>query len=653
MQASIKYLLLLLFMYVSHCQIYAQKGEGSISTEELSLIEKQRYTKLMQASTNEALYAKYDVSFYWLNLHMERDTTAIDGYVEIRGKSLVNGMDTLVLELIQELNVTAVKWAGNPVQFARSGDNLYVLPPTPLNSGQTFVLRVYYNGAPPSGGFFNGISSATSTQWGNQVTWTLSEPFNARQWWPAKQDLRDKADSVWVFITCDTSSMAGSNGLLKAVVPVAGGKHRFEWKSYYPIAYYLISAAVADFQEYSIYAKPAGMADSILIQNFIYDAPTCLDFYKIDLDRTKQFVELYSELFGPYPFAAEKYGHCQVHLGGGMEHQTMSTVGAFNFDLNCHELSHQWFGDAVTCATWSDIWLNEGFATYAQYLCMQYMIGLTEANNFMGAMHSIVKSEPGGSVYIPPADATSEGRIFDGRLSYNKGAVILHILRFEMNNDTLFFNTLKAFVNQYNGTTATGDDFRAVAETISGLNLSTFFQQWYYGEGYPIYDIHWLYSGDTLYLTSAQSASTTVTPFFKMSTDFKLLYNGGDTTIRLFQDAATKYYKIPVHHEITGIIPNPANWTLLKIDHVVQGIAPVVGPSAFVMFPNPCKDSLRFIFSTPGKSKTLNISDINGKQIDTIFTTNEAYTYDTRRLARGVYLVTNAEDGATVKFVKE
>ena len=135
--------------------------------------------------------------------------------------------------------------------------------------------------------------------------------------------------------------------------------------------------------------------------------------------------------------------------------------------------------------------------------------------------------------------------------------------------------------------------------------------------------------------------------------DYKLLYNGGDTTIRLLQDAATRYFKIPAHHEITGIIPNPAYWSLLKVAHISQGIATVVGAASFLMFPNPCKDSLRFIFSTPGKSKTLKISDISGKLIDSFTTTQESYTYDTRYLANGIYLVSSENEGVTVKFVKE
>ena len=176
-----------------------------------------------------------------------------------------------------------------------------------------------------------------------------------------------------------------------------GNKLRYEWKSNYPIAYYLISFAVSEYQEYNIYAHPAGMGgDSLLIQNFIYDAPGCLDYYKAGIDETVGMVELFSDLYSLYPFHQEKYGHCLTAIGGGMEHQTMSTMGNFNFGLVAHELGHMWFGDNVTCATWSDIWINEGFATYTDYLAREKFIHLN-VSQLQPGTYLIRVYEPAGS----------------------------------------------------------------------------------------------------------------------------------------------------------------------------------------------------------------------------------------------------------------
>ncbi len=153
--------------------------------------------------------------------------------------------------------------------------------------------------------------------------------------------------------------------------------------------------------DYSIYAHPQGYADSILIQNYIYDHPNILSTYKNAIDQTAGMVTLFSDLMGLYPFHREKYGHCQAQLGGGMEHQTMSTMGDFNTRLIAHELAHQWYGDNVTCATWSDIWINEGFATYGEYLVLEYLSGLSAAASMMQSLHNSIMSSPGGSVYVP------------------------------------------------------------------------------------------------------------------------------------------------------------------------------------------------------------------------------------------------------------
>ncbi|MEZ5198242.1 MAG: hypothetical protein R2764_18190 [Bacteroidales bacterium] len=156
--------------------------------------------------------------------------------------------------------------------------------------------------------------------------------------------LTDKADSVRIHITTSSENKAGSIGILQAAVPLPNNKVRYEWKSNYPIAYYLISFAVAEYQDYSIYSKPDYLlGDSILIQNYIYDSPECLNYYKTGIDKSSLFLKLFSDLFAAYPFNKEKYGHCLAGLSGGMEHQTMTTIGRFDFSLVAHELGHMWF----------------------------------------------------------------------------------------------------------------------------------------------------------------------------------------------------------------------------------------------------------------------------------------------------------------------
>ncbi|MCH2231983.1 MAG: hypothetical protein MK105_16730 [Crocinitomicaceae bacterium] len=219
-----------------------------------------------------------------------------------------------------------------------------------------------YDGIPPNGATNPlggaGMTNGSSPSWGNQVTWSLSEPFSAYEWWPCKQSLTDKADSVGIKITVPSTCKAGSNGVLENVVDLGNSLTRYEWKHRHPIDYYLVSVAVAQYVEYNVYANPTGAASPILIQNYIYDNPATLNNFQNDIDETVDFMELFAELYGPYPFEDEKYGHCMAPLSGGMEHQTMTTQGWFAKSLTAHELGHQWWGNNVTCASWADIWVN-------------------------------------------------------------------------------------------------------------------------------------------------------------------------------------------------------------------------------------------------------------------------------------------------------
>ncbi len=640
------------FLFILTIMVLSGISGKTQTTHDIHCKHQQAFLRSAQVSTNPH-YAKYDVGFYWLDIALERNSVALSGFVEIKGKSLVSSLDTLCLELHPDLMVDSVRLNNGLAVYVRDTSLLYVLINPGLQLNEAFSVRIFYQGTPPTGGFFAGISTAVSTQWGNEVTWTLSEPFNAKDWFPVKQDLKDKADSAWIFITTDSSSMAGSNGVLTAISPMPGGKHRFEWKTRYPIDYYLISAAVADYQDYTIYAKPEGFADSIPIVNFIYDAPGCLEFYRTDLDRTAGFLELFSLKYGLYPFAEEKYGHCQVHLGGGMEHQTMSTMGAFNFDLNSHELSHQWFGDNVTCATWSDIWLNEGFATYSQYIAAQHMMNQTAADDFMIGMQNYVMSEAGGSVYIPPSEAGDVWRIFNGRLSYNKGAVILHVLRYEINNDDVFFDVLKQYQQTFGGGTATGDDFFTIAGMLSGQNFQTFSDQWYYGEGYPVYDIHWLQSQDTLYIVSKQNSSTTSTPFFKMHVPIRLVFNGGDTLLRLEQLQTEEFFAIPFSQQVQSLELNPRGKTLLKAGSVTQGILQTETRPLLSVFPNPFQDELRLFFKEDGQTHRIRLTDITGRLVLEQETNQPFMRLHTTSLRKGIYILIYGDNQATARIIRQ
>lgn len=604
-------------------------------------------------------YDDYNVTFYFLDINVENNTTYVSGNATTIADVKRLNLDEFKFELISQLTVDSVIANGVNSNFTRSGDEVTVVLQTGLSLDETLNFTVYYNGQPPSGGFFSGISTAYIQNWGKNVTWTLSEPFNAKQWWPCKQDLYDKADSVYVFATTSNVNKVGSNGLLTSETPMPGNKVRFEWKSYYPIAYYLISFSVSDYQEYNIYAKPTDLqGDSILIQNYIYNSPGCLTYYKEGIDRTSGFIELLSDYYGMYPFKDEKYGHCLAGIGGGMEHQTMSTMGGFSFGLVAHELGHMWFGDNVTCATWSDIWINEGFASYTEYLTAYYIQGPSSAASWMNGAHNSVKSSPGGSVYVPPAEVYPENvwRIFDGRLSYKKGAAIIHVFRQELQNDELFFEILQEFQDQYRDSVATGVDFIHVANQLSGQDYGYFLDQWYFGEGYPIFDVIWNQSADKLYITTTQSASTNITTLFTTYVEYKLNYTDATSEIVVMrQTENVNNYEVPISKPVASIELDPNNWLVKTVDGIMVGIADSETPLHFSLAPNPSSDLINLYFENSDKSRELVVSDLSGRIILKKISSEKTVTLDISGFTAGVYLVAayDGENRLTQRLIKK
>ncbi len=599
----------------------------------------------------------YDVSFYWLDIEVSDTSTFVSGNISINAEAVVV-LDTFAFELITEQTIDQIFVEGiEYTSWSRDGDNVLV-PVSPIAAGTEFTAQIYYHGQPPTGSsFFSGVTTAYANAWDVNVTWTLSEPFAAKEWFPVKQDLEDKADSVWVFLTTDAANMATSQGLLSNTVTV-GNKKRYEWKSAYPIAYYLISFAVSEYEQYNLYAHPSALeGDSILIENYVYDSPGCLENYKKGIDDTPSMIDLFSGLYTLYPFWKEKYGQTLAEFGGGMEHQTNTTLGGFWFGLVAHELGHMWFGDNVTCATWSDIWINEGFATYSNFLAEEFIHSWESANGFMVGRQNSAMELPGGSVYIPEDEIYpgNERRIFDGRLSYNKGAAIIHTLRHEIHDDDLFFEVMKTFQTDFTDSTATGDDFRRIAEEVTGMDFETFFDQWYYGEGYPKYDISYYMLYGNFHLVSTQTTSSASTPFFQMLMDYRLHFDDGTSSIVQFEQTDNlNHFSVLTGKKVVNVSVDPDNWTMEEVISLT-GVDELTSPVLFSISPNPVNNTLNIYFSKPqSKEREIHIFDLSGKELIHSTTGTKHAAINVSGLSKGVYLVKVTEGSNTriKRFVK-
>jgi len=604
---------------------------------------------------------KYDIKFVHLNLNLERINKFVSGGVKTVATVTATALDTFQTLLHQNHTVDSIRFNGTLLSFIRQDSMIKVRVPTPLTNGSSFTVNVFYHGFAPTGGsaIGSGYNIGTSGSWGNQATWSLSESFVGYHWWPCKQMLTDKIDSSWVYVTTDSTNKVGSNGLLKNVVLV-GNKKRYEWKSKTPIAYYLISVSIAKYKEYNLYAKPQYLPnDSILIQNYIYDNAinnaSWIAQQKVNLDKMPQVLEFMSNLYGMYPFYREKYGHCMAPFGGGMEHQTMTTLGFFDYYINAHELGHQWWGDNVTCKTWADIWINEGFASYSEHLTAQYLDPSNYMSNLNSA-HNAVMQQPGGSVHIPNNDTLNTSRIFSSRLTYDKGGAIVHSLRFLTNNDSLWFNTLKGFQNTFKDRTASAIDFQNYYQSFTSINPTQFFSQWYYGQGFPTFNVRFNYTNRQCIIRSSQTVSMpSITPLFITPMEYKISRANGkpDTTIRVMHNVNIETYTISLTDSVTGIVVDPNNWIINRtvgptLDFTLGGTTTTTSTvgvdevtkinPGFKIGPNPTKGELKIFMDGDLQKVKAFVYTIEGKLLKQIPLTQQS-TISLYEFKAGTYFI--------------
>jgi aminopeptidase N len=324
-------------------------------------------------------------------------------------------------------------------------------------------------------------------------------------------------------------------------------------------------------------------------------------FVSAENNTTKRALKIFSTLFGEYPFSNERYGHTQFGVGGGMEHQTNSFVGSTNHSLIAHELGHQWFGDKVTCGSWSDIWLNEGFATYCQALYTEVMFPAAHIPGLQNII-TIVTNIPDGSVYV--YDTTSVSRIFSSRLSYYKGFYVAYMLRGIL-GDSVFYRALRRYLDDpvvkygYARTT----DLQRNLELESGKNLSSFFQKWVFGEGFPNYHADWSQNANKwVKVKLTQTTSHSSVSFYDMPVPIRLVGASKDTTIIADHQFSGQEFSINVGFDVDSIIIDPNFWILSRVKTSAKKIENNAANNIRV-YPNPAPQQLFVSLNNPTDKK--------------------------------------------------
>ncbi|HNX43453.1 MAG TPA: M1 family aminopeptidase [Bacteroidales bacterium] len=574
----------------------------------------------------------YDLTYYRFIWKVDPAVHFISGSVTSYFRLEEGNISQVQFELAENMTADSALNNSAAAMIQHTGNILTIKLNKESARGEIDSVTIFYHGSPSANGFG---SFSTDRHEETPVLWTLSEPFGASDWWPSKNDLTDKIDSIDVYILHPEGNLAASNGVLIDEKRMDDSTFVTHWKHRYPIASYLIAIAVTNYTRFTdVYQGGYG---SLNILNYVY--PEDSAYLREQASVVLPVMSLFEELFGQYPFHAEKYGQAEFGWGGGMEHQTMTFLGrgAFGHEIIAHELAHQWFGNTITCGSWHDIWLNEGFATYCAGLTYERMFDGYYWPRWKYQNMSYVTMEPGGSVYCD--DTASVGRIFNSRLSYSKGALILHMLRWVV-GDEAFFAGMRNYLNdpalRY-GFARTGD-FQRNMEAASGVDLDWYFNDWVYQQGYPSYYLTCTQSPDNHAVVKLeQTTSDSSVSFFRLPVPVKFFGDGRDTTITLEHNYSGEVFSIVPDFRIDSIQIDPERWIISagnKVDlNQPEG-------DYLMISPNPAGRTIT-VFYNPVFSGEICITGMDGRRHNPQFMGNSPgwALLNISNLAEGMYFL--------------
>lgn len=633
-----------LYIVVFTFKLFAQPQD----MHQIAHLEKDYFSQSIKQS-RAVLPNNYDLKYCRAQWLIEPSVKYISGnifYLFYHNDSL----NEFQLELSDSLVTDSVFMQGAMLNYTHNGNILTVDFNQYLPASQLDSLTVYYHGVPPETGFGSFAAETHGTN-NIPVLWTLSEPYGAKDWWPIKQDLNDKIDSIDIIVRTPAMYKVASNGILVSETVLGTDKISY-WKSRYPIASYLVAIAVSDYTVFSTQAQLS--TGNLSVVNYVYNES--LNDAQNAINEMIEHLIYFDSLFVPYPFMNEKYGHAQFNWGGGMEHQTMSFVGNFSYELLAHELAHQWFGNHITCGSWQDLWLNEGFATYAAGLCYERFSPNLYWKIWKGNQVDFISSSPGGSVFV--TDTMDIPRLFDARLTYSKAAMLLHMLRWKIGDDN-FFTALRNYQNNplLSHSYARNIDLKNELEIASGQNLDEFFNDWYWGEGYPSYQLS--YDQDNANLISftlSQSQSHPSVSFFEMPIPVLFKNALHDTTIVFNHTFSGQSFSAQLNFKVDSVIIDPTNWIVCNQNIVTQTHDFSVSNTSLKLFPNPAQEYITL--EALGNIESITIYSIDGKIIKSNYvlpsSQNKSLLVDIIDLQAGTYglNIITKENIFNTKFVK-
>lgn len=619
----------------------------------------------------------YDVWHYEIYIDLfqglKSRTGNYSGYSKIKFIALEN-TSVVWFHAGNTLEIDSVKQGSGRCDFKRYSDTLVVYLANPVSKADTGIITVYFSRTHTINlGFYYFRTDKANIP--HDIAYTMSEPSDARYWFPCYDEPDDKA-LCDIILTVPKNFVVASNGLLVLDSTFADGRRVFHWSSRYPMATYLIAFATSEYITFSDwYVKVTDPGEKVEIKYYVWpeDSSKAVNAFK----NVVAMMEFFSTRFGEYPF--EKYGMVAVEpfRYGGMEHQTMTTINrrwleGYSEGGIAHELAHQWWGDLVTCASWKDIWLNEGFATYSDAMFTEFKYG---KSSFIKKMQSFARIYFGEdsiisySIYDPPQ------KYLFGRAVYFKGAWVLHMLR-NIVGDSVFIKILREWGKRFAYQSATTQDFINVVNEVSGKNYDWFFDEWVFKAGYPRYKLRYSIpqvpkGGVILRINIKQTQVELGYGLFKMPVEFRIKYLKGiyevDTTVTVwnYTEDTTYSFLLPEAINIRKIEFDPENKILKKAEFKLKIDTSVTLPSAFKLYqnyPNPFNLKTNITFDISGSNSLkyyhikLYLYNIQGQKVKLIYSGyllpgRYSVTLDADDLSSGAYFyVLEVYNGSELVF---
>ncbi|UCE59697.1 MAG: hypothetical protein JSU63_19925 [Phycisphaerales bacterium] len=526
----------------------------------------------LREAMNETDVLHYDLDIEISDIDTGAETFSIAGSNRITIRSLVPDLTEFTFRLHDVYAVSAAYVNDTTpivVTITSATTRVATLDRT-YGVDEEFTLTIEYSGTYATDTPYGGYVFIT-TQAGIPVIATMSAAYGAFTWWPCKdgdyEALGDNSDKALTefSITVADNFFVPSNGVLQSTEPLLDNRVRYTWATINPMTTYHLCFAVSEYESWhDTYDYSRG---SMPVDFYIWAVDNTAAHravWNLNLD----MLPVFSSLWGEYPFVDEKYGIYEAPWYGGMEHQTMTGQGgAWGWQewLNAHELAHSWWGNMITCETWSDTWLNEGFAVLGEALWFEFKYGTQDVEAYIASMQDNrpFGAGAGNTVYIYPEDLT-EWRIWNHDYTYNKAAWVLHMLR-HLVGDATFFDIIANYRAAYEYDAATTEEFIAVVSSTYGQDLHWFFDQWVYNAGAPTYRYGWqsvdVYGQNCLHLQIEQVQNIAY-PVFTMPVDVVATIDGSPQTLTVWNDARSQRFTVPVNGAVTDVQFDPMPWIL-------------------------------------------------------------------------------------------